>query len=86
MPKSTHTPIRMCIVCKTRFSQDILNRFFLDQATITRHKCNGRSFYICNECLKKDIKILKKPLGRYLKNLDKCNLKEILLNGERSDL
>ncbi len=44
----------------------------------------GRSFYLCDECLKKDEKILKKILDKHIKGVGTqvlTNLKEILLNG-----
>lgn len=78
-----HIPIRMCIVCKERSSQSLLNRFCVSNSSISK-KITGRSFYICNQCLNKfDEKKIKKALFKYnsLKNCDTKKLKEIFING-----
>ena len=78
----------MCVVCKKRFEQRILRRYRLINSSLFFG--NGRSFYLCEECLKKDEKILRKSLGKVagsfiatLKNGQ--NLKEMLLNGDCSN-
>ena len=45
-------------------------------------KGEGRSFYLCEECLQKDEKVLKKIIDKYIKgvSLEVSNLKEKLLN------
>ena len=46
-------------------------------------KGDGRSFYLCDGCLQKDDKILKKIIDKQTKGalgLDAPKLKEILLN------
>ncbi|WP_172200847.1 DUF448 domain-containing protein [Campylobacter sp. RM16188] len=85
-----YIPIRMCAVCKTRFNQANLRRYRIIDSSLFHGKGNGRSFYICEDCLIKDEKILKKSLGRVAGNFiatlqNEQNLKEILLNGEYSD-
>ncbi|MDO5046034.1 hypothetical protein [Campylobacter sp.] len=82
-----HIPIRMCAVCKIRFNQEILRRYRIINSSLFYGKGDGRSFYICEDCLKKDEKNLKKSLGKVAGNLltslqNGQNLKEILLNGE----
>lgn len=74
-----HKPIRMCVVCKGRFFQKELFKFGSINGEITPNPKNIRSFYICNKCINKDKKDLKKPLSRFSKN--SVNLKEMLANG-----
>lgn len=78
-------PIRMCIVCKGRFSQNELLRLQYKEAKLFIYSGKGRSFYLCKECaysnkalnaLIKVCKIDKKTN----KNLS-LQLKEILLYG-----
>ncbi len=59
-------PIRMCVVCKKRFFQNELNRFQCINQRLVSFSGKGRSFYICNDCLKdkKFIKFISK----------KCNI------------
>lgn len=85
--KQNFTPIRMCVVCRGRFEQSKLRRYHILNSSLFIGKGNSRSFYICEECLQKDDKILKKSLGRvagsFLSTLQGGeNLKEILLNGD----
>jgi uncharacterized protein len=49
---------------------------------LTKYTGSGRSFYICNDCLKETGK-LEKALYRHCKNKDKyiVQLKEILIDG-----
>jgi len=41
----------------------------------------GRSFYLCNECIKKGEKVLKRALSRACKKEIKINNLEKILNG-----
>ena len=52
-------PIRMCVICRNRFFQNELNRFQCINKRIIPFSGVGRSFYICNNCLKEDKKIIK---------------------------
>ncbi len=68
----------MCVVCKNKFLQKDLHRFRYKNFSISDY---GRSFYICDDCIKKDEKIVKKSLMRYIKlEFYKRDLKEIFLN------
>jgi hypothetical protein len=85
--KRNFTPIRMCAVCKKRFEQLKLRRYRIMDSSLFFGKGSGRSFYLCEECIKKDDKILKKSLGKvagsFLATLQGGqNLKEILANGD----
>jgi|GEM_PF-149913 len=85
--KKNFIPIRMCVVCKNRFEQKKLHRYHISNSSLVFGKGNAKSFYICDECLKKDDKILKKSLcrvaGSFLSTLQSGEkLKEILLNGD----
>lgn len=78
-----HIPIRTCIVCKNKFEQSNLNRFKCENKKLLPYDKHGRSFYICNECLAKDLKTekrLEKALFKECRNKDDyiLQLKEIL--------
>ena len=75
-----HKPIRMCVVCKGRFYQKELYKFRSLNGEIILNLGNARSFYICKNCIQKDIKDLRKPLTKFGKN--SINLKEIIVNGK----
>ena len=75
-----HKPIRMCVVCKGRFYQKELYKFRSSNGEIILNLGNARSFYICENCIQKDIKDLRKPLTKFGKN--SINLKEIIVNGK----
>ena len=64
--KSTHKPIRMCIVCKGRFFKEELYRMQCYENRLIKWRGVGRSFYVCKDCVnnKKFIKYISK----------KCNL------------
>ena len=78
--KKFHKPIRMCVVCKGRFYQKELYKFRSLNGEIILNLGNARSFYICENCIQKDIKDLRKPLTKFGKN--STNLKEIIVNGK----
>ena len=75
-----HKPIRMCVVCKGRFYQKELYKFRSLNGEIILNLGNARTFYICENCIQKDIKDLRKPLTKFGKN--SINLKEIIVNGK----
>ena len=79
MPK---IPIRMCISCRKRQEQKLLNRLQCIDKKISKFNGDGRSFYICGECMANTSK-LQKALYRYCKNKDEYieQLKEIFANG-----
>ena len=72
-----HIPIRMCIVCRQRFAQKELNKFKKNLEISTF----GRSFYVCDECMKKDEKILQRAVRGLIKKTQ--TLKEKFVNGQR---
>ena len=82
-------PIRTCIVCRQKFEQNMLLRFKQKDKKLYSYDNNGRSFYICKECISfledeninsKNYKNLEKALFRECKNKDNYigQLKEIL--------
>lgn len=86
--KNRSLQIRMCIVCKKRISQKELCRYEVCDCDIRYWNGIGRSFYICKDCLDKDINLIKKSLGKYVKNMHQISqndLKERLVNGECQD-
>lgn len=77
-------PIRTCVACRIKLAQNLLNRYRARNGGIELGAGDGRSFYICDECLKKDEKILKKILDKHVKGsraIELASVKEILLNG-----
>ena len=74
--------IRTCVSCRSKFSQKVLNRLQCIDKMLTKYTGNGRSFYVCEDCLKETVK-LEKALYRHCKNKDNymVQLKEILING-----
>jgi predicted RNA-binding protein YlxR (DUF448 family) len=70
-------PIRMCIVCKKRIYQKDLIRLQCENGEIVRFKGIGRSFYICEDCVKKSENKVFKPFLRYCKK-DKKRVIKIL--------
>lgn len=50
-------PIRMCITCRSRLSQNILLRLKQNGKEIVAHDGKGRSFYLCCLCIKNEKKV-----------------------------
>jgi predicted RNA-binding protein YlxR (DUF448 family) len=79
------TPIRTCISCRIRCEQKMLIRFQCIDKNLSSFSKNGRSFYLCNDCLENKKKC-EKALFRQCRN--KTNyfeqLKEIVENGRKS--
>lgn len=77
-----NNPIRTCVSCKLKAPQPILKRYRVVRSVLECGKGEGRSFYLCEECLQKDEKVLKKIIDKYIKgvSLEVSNLKEKLLN------
>jgi len=77
--------IRTCVVCRKKYPQRTLNRLQCKEKKLLLFSGIGRSFYVCNDCLKDDNK-LEKALFRNCKNKDKyiVQLREILANGRQS--
>jgi len=87
MAKKFHQPVRMCISCRERDSQDKLQRLQCDEGTLETYNGIGRSFYVCANCLLEDKKILK-ALMRQCRSGDKekfmNRLKEIITDDRKS--
>jgi len=73
------TKIRMCIVCRERFEQNVLRRFRCEEGEIIKYDNHGRSFYICNNCIETQANLLIKKVNKICKNraLDTEKLKEM---------
>jgi len=74
-------PIRMCISCRKRDSQNKLYRLQCNDGSLDVFKGVGRSFYICENCIV-DEKRISKVLMRQCRSGDKDKfmnkLKEII--------
>ncbi len=79
--KKSH-PIRMCIACRSRYSQNSLIRLKLSGKEVIAFNGEGRSFYLCNECVKNEKKV--KGLTKRFKQEEEYFvklLKELIKNG-----
>ncbi|QKF80937.1 hypothetical protein CRV08_05235 [Halarcobacter ebronensis] len=83
------SPIRTCVICRGKFPQNELLRLKCEDKKLVPFDNNGRSFYICSDCLsifensqnnQKDLKRFEKTLCRLCKNKDDYlgQLKEII--------
>ncbi|MEA2017265.1 MAG: hypothetical protein U9N59_02350 [Campylobacterota bacterium] len=77
--------IRTCIVCRNKTEQKLLNRLQCKDKKLISFSGVGRSFYLCDDCLRDENK-LEKALYRSCKNKDEyiVQLREILGNGRQS--
>ena len=87
MAKKLSQPLRMCISCRQRDTQNKLNRLQCENSQLSLFKGTGRSFYLCKLCLKDQKKVLK-ALMRQCKSGDKDKfsntLKEIITDDRKS--
>ncbi len=75
-------PIRTCISCRVNFEQQQLVRLQCIDKNLIPFSGNGRSFYLCNDCLINQ-KRCEKALYRQCRNKDNyfAQLKEMVENG-----
>lgn len=87
MAKNFHQVIRMCISCRERQEQKLLVRLQCKEGLLEAFNNTGRSFYICNDCLNNEKKIIK-ALMRQCKSGEKerlvNRLKEIITDDRKS--
>lgn len=87
MAKNFHQAIRMCISCRERQAQKLLVRLQCKEGLLETFNNSGRSFYICNDCLTNEKKIIK-ALMRQCKSGEKeklvNRLKEIITDDRKS--
>ena len=75
-------PTRMCIACRSRHPQNTLIRLKLSGKDVVVHDGQGRSFYLCADCVKNEKKVkglvkrFKQDKERFIKLL-----KELLNDG-----
>ncbi len=50
-------PIRMCISCRSRHPQNTLIRLKLSSKEVVVYDGEGRSFYLCSDCVKNEKKV-----------------------------
>ncbi|PSM51575.1 putative RNA-binding protein (DUF448 domain) [Campylobacter blaseri] len=77
-------PVRTCIICKGKFEQKKLYRFKINNFNAIKND-SGRSFYLCDLCIKENDKILKKSISKFIKNINLEKLKESVLDGRCSN-
>jgi predicted RNA-binding protein YlxR (DUF448 family) len=75
-------PIRMCIACRSRHPQNSLVRLKLSGKEIIVFDGLGRSFYLCDKCVKNEKKV-KGLVKRFKQNTEYFTklLKELIKNG-----
>lgn len=79
------SPIRMCVLCRERFSKDALFRLQYQNSRLQVFSGVGRSFYVCKNC--QDAPKLSDCIARICrldkkhKEIIKSALKEIFLYG-----
>jgi predicted RNA-binding protein YlxR (DUF448 family) len=75
-------PIRMCIACRSRHPQNTLIRLKLLGKEIVVHDGEGRSIYLCNDCVKNEKKV-KGLVKRFKQDAERFAklLKELIDNG-----
>jgi len=75
-------PIRMCISCRDRYSQKSLIRLKLEGKDVIAFDGKGRSFYLCDMCIKNEKKI-KGLVKRFKQDEEQFTklLKELIKNG-----
>lgn len=87
MAKLFNQPVRMCVSCRDRHPQSELLRLQCIEGSLETFKGNGRSFYLCENCLHNEKKYLK-SLMRQCKSGDKNKLmnklKEIITDDRKS--
>ena len=87
MSKNFHKPIRMCLSCRERDSQDKLYRLQCFESELVRFSGYGRTFYICKNCIYQEKKAIKAVM-RECKSGDRDKftnkLKEIIADDRES--
>jgi len=87
MATKFHQPLRMCVSCRQREVQSKLLRIQCINSNLQRYMKEGRSFYLCKDCLTEEKKIFK-VLMRQCKSKEKDKLmnklKEIITDGRKS--
>ncbi|WP_173361704.1 DUF448 domain-containing protein [Helicobacter cetorum] len=81
--RKTEIKIRMCVVCRIRQSQKDLLRLKSFEGQIVGFDGRGRSFYVCEVCLKGGEKKLLKAISK-IKNAPKDTRNIITWIKERS--
>ena len=87
MAKNLNQPIRMCISCREREARDKLLRLQYIEGSLQTFMGNGRSFYICKNCISQEKKVVK-ALMRQCRSGDRDKLlnklKEVITDDRKS--
>jgi len=87
MAKIFHQPMRMCISCRKREQQSLLLRLSCVKGDLEPFRGDGRSFYLCENCINDEKRVLK-SLMRQCKSGNKerltNKLKEIIPDDRKS--
>ncbi|HIP46741.1 MAG TPA: DUF448 domain-containing protein [Campylobacterales bacterium] len=72
-------PIRMCICCRKKIPQNLLMRLQCIDKTLVHFTKSGRSFYLCETCVKSKDKRLQRSLSsRCKKNIKITDLESLI--------
>jgi len=69
-------PVRMCVACRKRATQNSLLRLQSYDSIVIKYRGEGRSFYLCKECIANDKHLVNKVAGRL--KVEKESLEELL--------
>jgi len=87
MAKNFHQPVRMCISCREREPKNELLRLQYIDDLLQTFMGNGRSFYLCKNCISQEKKV-SKALMRQCRSGDRDKLmnklKEIITDDRKS--
>ncbi len=87
MAPNVNYPQRMCVACRERYEQKSLLRLQCKEQQLTAFSGEGRSFYLCFECVENEKKATR-ALARACKRGDmdylSTQLKEIITDVRKS--
>jgi len=87
MAKKFYKPIRMCASCRKRDTQDKLLRLQCIEGSLIKYSGIGRSFYLCEDCLSQEKKLLKTIMRQCRsgeREIFTSRLKEIIADDRKS--
>jgi predicted RNA-binding protein YlxR (DUF448 family) len=72
------SPIRMCVCCRKKIPQNLLMRLQCIDKTLVPFTKSGRSFYLCEACVKsRDHKVIKSLSRQCKKNIKITDLESV---------
>ena len=87
MAKKFNLPTRMCVSCRQRETQNNLLRLQCIEGELVKFSKQGRSFYLCNDCLDQEKRVVKSLMHQCRggkKDIHMNKLKEIIADDRKS--